>query len=387
MSLDPPTLVVVLIGICALVGCATWLTWQSHRDVMALAYWGAAALLAAVGLWLILLKPFLSATLMVPLGNAAVQGSALLVWFGVRVFAERPLPLRVGFSVFLATSVGVAFFLLVRDDVIARVFIGSAGVTVVATMTGVDLLRHSRSLRQNRATRLTALWFLLHAGFLAGRTLLMLDVGPITSVLSPNTLVGISFLEAILAMVGWSFGFLAMTSERLQADLNRLATVDPLTGALTRGAFFKQAERELARQQRTGTPLTLLLLDLDHFKRINDSFGHLAGDALLRSFAALVTERMRRADLFGRYGGEEFCLLLPDTNDMGAVSVAEALRRDFTERVVEFEGNLLAASVSVGVAESRPGDTLDGLFSTADTALYRAKRNGRNQVALGEAAI
>lgn len=385
MILDTRTLIIVLVGIGVLLSIAAFLTWRAHRHITALAYWAGGALVGAGGLALVMLYGVWPPALVIPLSNALVAASYLLNWFGVRSFAGQRIPWRRGLALLTALTAGNLWFVVMANDVTARILIGSAGITGLSLLAAISLWRMGPEDKPGRAQRVTALVFLFHALFVAGRAALTAGSGPVDGILTPNLVQSAGFLEAIMAVTGWGFGFLAMTSERLQADLDRIGTIDPLTGAYNRRAFMKHADKELARAQRNGAPLTLLLLDLDRFKRVNDTFGHLAGDALLRLFSETVTARLRRTDLFGRYGGEEFCLLLPDTDRSGAAVLAEALRRDVAARPLPFQGHEIAASVSIGIAACRSGEDLDAALAAADLALYRAKRNGRNQVMVDEA--
>ncbi|MBP2290796.1 GGDEF domain-containing protein [Azospirillum rugosum] len=386
MPLDTRTLVIVLVGLGVLLTTAAMLTWRAHRHIVALGYWAAGALIGVIGMSLVMFYSVLPAGFVIPLSNGMVAATYVLNWFGVRSFGGRPIPWRTGFAAFVLLTAGNAYFVVVDDDIIARILIGSAGIAALSLLAALELWRMGPPGAPRRAKRTTALVFALHAAFVIVRAAMMPGAGPLEHLLAPNLLNGIAFLEAILAVTAWSLGFLAMTSERLQADLDQLATIDPLTGAFNRRAFFRHAEREIARARRTGEPLALLLLDLDRFKRINDRFGHQAGDELLRAFAETVTARLRKSDLFGRYGGEEFCLLLPNTDRTGARTLAEGLRVDFARRAVDFDGQRIIASVSIGIAECGSSADLDTALADADTALYQAKRNGRNQVAVSAQA-
>ena len=160
-------------------------------------------------------------------------------------------------------------------------------------------------------------------------------------------------------------------------------TVDPLTGVSNRATVLHQLEKhhELARRHRR--PLTLLLADLDHFKAINDTFGHAAGDLVLRAFGGLLTGRLRGSDHVGRLGGEEFLMVLPETPAAMALNVAEKLRRALEDECLEYQGRPLRVTCSLGLAELTAAD-LDGgdLLARADAALYRAKAEGRNRSVL-----
>jgi len=170
--------------------------------------------------------------------------------------------------------------------------------------------------------------------------------------------------------------------ERLAMELQRLATIDELTGLFGRRHFMHLAERELARRHRTRGPVTAVMVDLDHFKRINDTHGHAVGDAVLRSIGEVLRAELRALDLAGRLGGEEFAVLLPETPLTTGKDIAERLRQ-ITEAstVLLPDGRPLAFTASFGIAEHRPAESLDSLLHRADTALYKAKRAGRNRVA------
>jgi diguanylate cyclase (GGDEF)-like protein len=161
-----------------------------------------------------------------------------------------------------------------------------------------------------------------------------------------------------------------------------LATVDPLTAVLNRQALIGRIETELERASRYGRPLSLVLVDLDHFKRVNDTHGHSAGDAVLREFARMLQDNVRAVDVVGRYGGEEFMLVLPETDADAAATMAEKLRRVVAGRQIRIQdGNLLTITMSAGVAGGLgPHLHLEALINDADAALYSAKALGRDQV-------
>lgn len=172
-----------------------------------------------------------------------------------------------------------------------------------------------------------------------------------------------------------------IANDRLQEELNHHATHDPLTGALNRRAFALLAEKQVAQAARTGRPLAVLMMDLDHFKRINDTLGHAAGDAALLHLVAVLQAGLREHDLLCRVGGEEFCLLLPDTREAGARSVAERLQQALADTPFVWEGKHWPLTASFGVATVASGlDSAESLLQRADQAVYRAKEAGRNQV-------
>lgn len=169
--------------------------------------------------------------------------------------------------------------------------------------------------------------------------------------------------------------------KQLELELRRLATTDSLTGTLNRGSFLDRAAEEIARARRYQRPLALIAIDLDHFKTINDRYGHAAGDLCLRAFADTCLACLRRADRLGRLGGEEFAVLLPETGLPAALGVAERIREHIAGLAIPLDTGTAGFTVSAGIARLTPDiDSLDELLARADRALYRAKDTGRNRV-------
>ncbi len=169
--------------------------------------------------------------------------------------------------------------------------------------------------------------------------------------------------------------------------LRSVMTRDSLTGLLNHTHFKERLRVEIARSQRTGRPATLALLDIDHFKTVNDSWGHLTGDRVIKNLARLLRQRLRGTDVVGRYGGEEFAVALPDTPLAEAGRVIEELRASFAQLSHGLGEQDWRCTLSAGLARCPPHSDADGLIQAADEALYTAKRAGRNQVAVAEAAV
>jgi len=160
----------------------------------------------------------------------------------------------------------------------------------------------------------------------------------------------------------------------------RMTIVDGLTGVHNKRYLVETLEREIPRARRHGRPLALVMLDIDHFKRINDTFGHLAGDYVLKELATLVKSRLRPDDVIARYGGEEFGVVLPETPIAGGASIAEDLRRRVEAHTFVFENETIRVTVSMGVSELAEHVDVLGFVKAADELLDRAKREGRNRV-------
>lgn len=169
------------------------------------------------------------------------------------------------------------------------------------------------------------------------------------------------------------------------ARLEALAHTDPLTLLLNRRALTIKAMAELDRVRRYNSPLTMLMIDIDHFKKINDTYGHLVGDDVLRSIATILQNSVRSVDMVARYGGEEFVIVMPETDEKGAVQFAERIRRRVEKHQFDAnDGKVCTVTVSIGVAvfPAPYVDTIDDLFARADAAMYQAKESGRNRVCL-----
>ncbi len=169
--------------------------------------------------------------------------------------------------------------------------------------------------------------------------------------------------------------------KRLEEQLARLAALDPLTGIYNRRTFMKLSEGELSRCKRDHQPVSLVMLDIDHFKEINDTYGHAAGDAVLMKLVRTVATLLRQHDIVARAGGEEFCVTLGNTDLATAEGIAQRMCRVLSEEDVTHDGQRIAVTVSIGVAQCDPAhDTVETALQRADLAMYEAKRQGRNRV-------
>jgi diguanylate cyclase (GGDEF)-like protein len=249
----------------------------------------------------------------------------------------------------------------------------------------------ARALFSDQENRAGHAWKLLLAGIIM--TILVLGLrasfalfGNIEFAQPQNTLAlhPIQFITYIAAMaiaLLGSFGFVLMVKGQTDREVMLLAMTDSLTKKPNRRALMGFAEHALAR--RNGSPLALLMIDMDHFKRINDTHGHLIGDEVLQKAAALLAGRLRKHDLLSRYGGEEFCVIAPDTDAQGAQSLAESLRSAIASTPIVTDCGALLITVSIGIPCCPPNvaRALKDVLTEADTALYDAKKAGRNKVA------
>jgi diguanylate cyclase (GGDEF)-like protein len=204
-------------------------------------------------------------------------------------------------------------------------------------------------------------------------------MAPVRRALWVNLLICFSVTAIVLGLVG-------LISRRYLQRIEAMATHDALTELLNRHGFGLVAEQAMLEARRQQINLCVLIMDLDHFKSINDKHGHLGGDFVLRHFARLLTRQVRQADLVSRWGGEEFVVMFKDTELATAITLAERIRAATEAERFEFEGARLAVTVSIGVAQLRPKESLQMLLQKADEALYRAKNSGRNRVCVAPGA-
>lgn len=195
----------------------------------------------------------------------------------------------------------------------------------------------------------------------------------------------VAYVAGYLLLIVNGFGFILMSKQRDDARMQRLATTDDLTGLLNRRAFFAHVDAARLLSLRLGQPITLLMLDIDHFKQLNDRFGHATGDEALVQFAVTCNGALREHDILGRLGGEEFALALPGTDLDGALHVAERLRQGVVDTRLLTCGNHYTMTVSIGLVLVDPDEDLATALARADHALYEAKRNGRNRIEVGTA--
>ena len=272
-------------------------------------------------------------------------------------------------------------FTLLLDSMRVRVVIASGGISIVFAATAWLLFRHR--IASHRATvywlgaACSAVTSLLHLGravYYGG------GFGNISDLFA-TTMPNVFSMSLTAALVpGLSMLAVAMVQEYLLRDATWRAEHDGMTGLNTRQCFESRSMVLLQQAEGSNLPLCLVLMDLDHFKQINDRHGHQAGDQVLLTFSELLRQGMRPADVTGRMGGEEFALLLPQTPPAQALAMAENLRLRAAEIPAVSLGGSIPYSVSMGLAVWQPGMSFTELYRHADQALYAAKKAGRNQV-------
>jgi diguanylate cyclase (GGDEF)-like protein len=374
MTLDTHTILAMLLVAAVLMTVTLSLGLRGRGGAKGLRKWNLGLGLVALA-WLLIglrgaLPPILGYALAdsLMLSGLCVQIAALLEFDGRRV--PRALLIAPGpalLAAIVATGGNfVAFTLLVSAAFAAAL----AGIAFFGFRAG----------RGGGAVRwMMAPFYLFGAGMLLARAAdvwLHPATNPDVFVLSP--LQSATFLALFSMTLAGSVSFLVMQRDRAEQALHRLAMVDEVTGLFNRRAFFDLAERELARALRTGAPCAVLMLDLDHFKSVNDEHGHRAGDRVLAAFGALLRRSVRPQDVAGRLGGEEFGVLITQAGAKEAAIVAERVRAAAAGTLLG--GLPRVVTVSAGSAVCPAGAALDQALARADAALRLAKAQGRNRV-------
>jgi diguanylate cyclase (GGDEF)-like protein len=370
----------VTIYVEAILGLLLLFAWVQNTSIYAVAWWGFADLLRAASVMLFGMYGSVSDLISIDLANVILFTAFALTWTGARVFDHRrPLPILMfgGAALWLVLCRMPGF----ADSWDLRVLVSSGIVTAYTWAAAYEFWR-------GRSEPLVSRWPAIFMLFAHGALYLlrtpfgaMLPWSPTGSQMFDSVWLTVLSFEALLFTIAIAFILLAMAKERTEYRHRTAALVDPLTGIANRRAFLQDGEVLLKRQASDPRPIAVMLLDLDKFKSINDRFGHAVGDHVLQLFAETASNHMRRMDIFGRLGGEEFAALLVDTTRERAMAVAEEIRAAFANTKYEFEGRPVVATVSIGIVISYDAVLdLSALLAQADHALYRAKDNGRNRI-------
>lgn len=378
-----PTLLIVAAILAALVTGVLSAVWLFNRRIPGLRLWAQALCCATVFCVNLLLRDHVPLPLSVVLAQSSIALTAYLCLLGAREYMGKA-PLGHGVAalalgLLLATAL---FFTLVKPNVQVRIVLTGLVPGVIFIAAAHTLARGG--FRKVPARYLFAATVGVHGAFLLVRPLLFKLAAPAEGAQPEAGMVAalsqFVVLESTLAVVLVAFGALMLTNEFITNELRHLAEVDPLTNVFNRRAFLTLLDKAISNAQRTQTTLPVLVMDLDHFKKVNDSWGHRAGDDVLRHFVMLAQRCLRKEDVMGRLGGEEFAIFLPNAGAGGAIAVAERLRAMVEAHPVVTEQRSIALTVSVGVTLCAGSESAGTALQRADEAMYLAKERGRNRV-------
>ncbi len=381
MPLDMPTISAVSISVAAVLGIVLLVSWWRTPTSALTGWWGLAQLIMSAGIIGAVIAIHRNDNDLNAIGQSFMILSAAVMWMAARQFEGRklnPLWVVVWPATFLAAQ---ALGYLASFD--QRLILACTFVAALSFAAAVELAREAA---EPLASRWPTVFLLIAtgAGYLTWLPLtLTMPIGEVSLVFASHWLPAV-ILIATLGRIALAFAVLAMVKERQELKQRMDALTDPLTGLPNRRALFEAAEKLAAHSKYLkGDPVSVLVFDLDHFKRVNDSFGHRLGDRVLQLFAGILSDKLESGSFVGRLGGEEFAAILPGANLETAAHTAEAVRATFAASAEMIDGAPVACTVSVGAACHDDIDCdLNTLFHLADEALYAAKSAGRNRVEL-----
>jgi len=379
MELDPRSLVVAGLMDAALLGVIALAFASREGATRTIGTWGAAMVTLAIGLGGVAAQGVVPDLVSVALANSVIVGALVLALRSLRLMRGQTGRDAWGWGLVALVFVLQLVFLEVLPAYRARVVVISSAMALLFAR-GALVLHPEVPEEAQRSFRFTEYVLWAAAALTLARAASAFH-DRAYDLLAPGMLRASTFLFYISAITSATLGVLWMQIQLLQRDLVHLARVDPLTDVLNRGAFLREFEREVSRAGREGVTFSLAIFDLDRFKLLNDRYGHPLGDQVLKAFTEILQGAIRKHDVIGRYGGEEFSLLMPNTGEETATRVAERVRREVESRGIEVAGRRIELTVSGGVATfGLDGLDWDSLLSAADTAMYDAKAAGRNQV-------
>jgi diguanylate cyclase (GGDEF)-like protein len=375
-----PTLVISVLVLVAVVTGILFFAWRSNQDIEGLREWFLGYLAALVNISLFLARPPVPAFLSIFALQALFMCTGLMALIGVYRYLQYPQMHGrwIGWSV--VCSLLVILISALRD--VNSVFSFGVGSVV----TGAYLLWAAKILwdmasEQYPARKFFAIALFLHGTFTCFRVLLFTGgaIGPMFAHVWWNNAQLILVEQLIMSpLVG--LGILLLVNEKHVSKLKVLAEQDFLTGIFNRRAFLGALQRACHQTQKAKQPLSILVMDVDHFKNINDTHGHSVGDEVLKKITALINGSLRHGDVLGRVGGEEFAVFLPNTDANAALAIAQRIRAKVCSEPLMLDSTPIVCSVSIGVSVLKAGDSMDAALRHGDRAMYLAKTHGRNRV-------
>lgn len=388
VTLDMRTLTFVLLLLSAILSLVMIFVWRTNKTYSGFGWWTLANLAGILGFLLLGLRAQLPDFLSIVIANTVAVGSMGLTLVGTRRFLGRS-----GSGIFVIVALVVhaaalAWFTYIDPDTILRIYVSSG----LSALLGIQCVYEFITVKRNErlfTTIFAATVYAIFSLFMIGRIALTQIFSNVDNFYSPDWIQSLTFTMFITFLVTWTFNFLMLNSERVQrelkitqVELEKLATTDFLTSISNNRRFSEISANEMLRARRFSHPLSVIVLDIDRFKEINDTYGHAAGDLVLLKTAEIGKAGLRSVDTIGRLGGDEFGILLPHTDLAGAETVAEAMRVAIEEAVIDSPVGPIKIMASLGIAEMKASDRdIKSILERADALLYEAKRGGRNRTA------
>ncbi|SNS90265.1 diguanylate cyclase (GGDEF) domain-containing protein [Noviherbaspirillum humi] len=375
--------VYLMLAIAALAASGSlFLAERMKLSVQGIKHWAWGFAIAGLSGFPLAARGMISPALSVVLGNGMLLLGYSLIWTGTRQFVGAAVRTWSMFAVPLMAVPVLYFHFLDDSDVPGRLVLLSSLIALLSVLPAWELLRRNK---EHRLGQSWVAWILLaHASFNIYRAAYSAAATNVGDGYAIGTMPTATGVEAFLFMMLLVLGLIIMMSNALQMELNRQASRDPLTDTLNRRAFHVIFESELSRSRQAGQQLSVLLMDIDNFKQLNDTHGHAVGDLALKHFVTMTSLCLRNQDILARFGGEEFMVLLPDANIDAAQMVAERIRSRLASCPLIAPAGEIPFTVSIGAtAVLAQASDLKEIFNRADAALYQAKLEGRNRIVVG----
>lgn len=379
--LSIPTLWIVFIINFVSLGMVWIYVLRSYPTFTAARFWAAATIVASVGAGISGLRGSVTPWLPIMLGNPLLMFAMCLASMGVRRFYNRPTLWRMHLSIVAISSTALAIF-TVYDNMPIRVTVASLTPAVVLALALPLMFSRIDGRRRPGAQLTGTIAMLMIAVYVMRSVGALFQLGGDISFTTFNSFQAVILLAIVFLSMAWNFGFVLMAIDRLHSEVAGLALLDDLTGVANRRHMVRRMTAECALAQQSGEPFSVLAIDLDGFKAINDRYGHVAGDDCLRLFAHAAQSRLRPKDLLSRTGGDEFFIVLPATTQREGAMMARYILEACRALVLPYEDATIGVSIGVAQWHTAIGENVERLIVVADEALYAAKSQGKNRYAI-----
>lgn len=382
MSIDIRTLCIVLAITNFLQATAIYMQYLTNKTYKGIKWWLLGFASIAIGFILLLLRDFIPNVLItIILANTFTILGLIFIYIGSMIFFDKKENRQILYPLFIAFLLSYFYFTYINEDIIIRTFIVSVTIAIISFLNAKDLYfkkPHSISTSVN----FVVVVLLIHGVFFVFRAVNMVITTPIDSLFTPAFVQVAIFLFQLIEGILLTFGLIIIVNQRLnskiikgKAHLEKLARFDSLSGCYNRRHGYELLNRQIKLSQRSQSPFLLAFLDIDHFKIINDNYGHGEGDGVLKKVAGLFKTTLREIDIICRMGGDEFLLIFPDSSIKEAPQIKERLSKNL-EKLNRKLAKHYKISFSIGFSEYQYNhpQTMDELIHVADQKMYKEKR-------------
>ena len=386
MILDPVSILLTSTAVALiLTGMMAYYKW-TRKVYAGFTHWLWGDILVTVSFFLIAFQGVLPDFISILIGNILLILSLVVLYQGIRRFFGEFSQDKPNLSVLAIFSVVFGYFVYIDVSSPMRIAISSFTLCFLMYRAGLLLFKAPAGLKSSAVPGGVMMW--VTGAFFFARAVNAIINFSTLNLLSTSLFNNLGFMMGAVLVSTWTFGFFFLNSARMEFELNtvqdelqKLVLTDVLTGIYNRRYFFEHGDLEFQRARRYQGSFSVLVADADHFKNINDQYGHAAGDKALQEIACVISDNMRTSDTCARLGGEEFGILLLETDKEKAIDTAERIREQMEQKIISFDERQFSVTVSVGVAVLEEEDqSVADVLHRADQALYRAKEKARNRV-------